>query len=178
MNKNDHKQLFEEWGIKTPLFTLCGTSGWCRVVSVYDGDTMKCVIPVFGGYYKFNTRISGIDTCEIRSKTEENKTLALRARDRLITLITGGKITSTSTDFLSKSEIDKIFDKDVYLVWIDCGKFDKYGRILVDIKINCDDAETVSDILIREGLAYRYSGDTKMTEEEQRNILKIQEEIE
>lgn len=174
MSKEHNVDDFREWGIKTPLFTLCGTSGWCRVISVYDGDTIKCVIPVFGGYYKFNTRINGIDTCEIRSKTSENKTLALRARDRVINLITG-KMTENmgnTGNTWSKSEIDKIFEDDVYLVWIHCGEFDKYGRILVDVKINPDDKDTISDILIREGLAYRYSGNTKMTEAEQLEVLR------
>ena len=58
-----------------------------RIVSIYDGDTCTCIIPIDKKIYKFNVRLAEIDTCEIRSKNENNKQLALEARKRLCNLI-------------------------------------------------------------------------------------------
>ena len=45
---------------------------YCKVVSVYDGDTIKVVFPIIGSgsmkLYKWNCRINGVDTPELRTK--------------------------------------------------------------------------------------------------------------
>lgn len=43
-------------------------------------------------------------------------------------------------------------------------EFDKYGRVL--IKIYDDDYNCINDLLVREGLAYKYDGGTKKKFEE------------
>lgn len=155
----------QKYGVETPYFTLRGISTYARVVSVYDGDTMTCVIPVLGHYFKFHTRMMGIDTCEIRSKRDANKQLALRAKGLVLELITSGGISRDNT--LSKAEIETFLQVNPCIVWIECLDFDKYGRVLINVKVTQDSTETVSDILIKEHLAYQYGGDTKLTEEEQ-----------
>ena len=54
-------------------FTLEGVKIPGKVVKVYDGDTVHIVFPVFGKMYKWNCRISRIDTPELRTKNEKEK---------------------------------------------------------------------------------------------------------
>lgn len=53
---------------------------------------------------------------------------------------------------------DLILDKCVYLY---CMEFDKYGRLLGNIKLDHNDEKTVNDIMINEGYGYPYYGDIK-----------------
>lgn len=166
MDTNTTKELFRQHGGTTPLFSLNGIKTWVRVIDVYDGDTLTCILPVFDQYYKFQVRMMGIDTCEIRSKNKANKDKAQQARDRLIHLIT-----QSPQKITSKKDIDLLFEKEVYLVWLHCLEFDKYGRLLGAIYLSDTASESFSEILIREKLAYAYTGDTKLTEEQQLQIL-------
>jgi endonuclease YncB( thermonuclease family) len=154
-------ESFRAHGGNTPAFSLDGVQTWVRVVDIYDGDTLTVVIPCFGGFYKFSVRMGGIDTCEIRSKLKANKDKAYAARDRVIQCIT-----KNERKLMTKKEIQQLLDSNVYLVWAQCKEFDKYGRLLANIYVE-QGGETLSDILIREKLAYAYEGDTKLTEEEQ-----------
>ena len=56
-------------------------------------------------------------------------------------------------------------------MWIECVDFDKYGRLLTNVFLNKEDDKSISDILLEEKLAYKYNGDTKLTEEEQIKLL-------
>jgi len=162
------KELFVPYDNRTRKFSLEGECTYARVTSVHDGDTMTCVIPFRDEFFKFSIRLDGIDTCEITSETPLNRELATRARNRLIGLVTGGKSTLLDQHaFDQRKNVCKFFDKDVYLVWIECGDFDKYGRVLVNAKLHPDDTRSLSDILISEHLAYKYEGGKKLTEQEQ-----------
>lgn len=155
-----------------------------RVVDIYDGDTCSVIIYYGGKYLKYPVRLHGIDTCEIKSKNNENKELAYKARHRLYNLITNKQL----DDYKCKrTEIRKILNDDVYLVSLDISGLDKYGRLLANITkyndfnkqnilnlINSiksnkknDKIKTFSDILLEEKLAYAYDGKTKKTEDEQ-----------
>lgn len=156
----------------TPEFSLQGHQTYARVVNIYDGDTMTCVIPYLGAFFKFSVRLGGIDTCEMRSKHPINKELAYKARNRIISLVTRGRMTPTENT--TKTDIEMFLNSQVFLVHLTCQKSDKYGRILVDVRQEPFDLFTFSNILIQERLAYAYQGDTKLTEEEQRNMLMVQ----
>lgn len=149
----------------TPFFNLNGLKSYARVVDITDGDTINCVIPLFNNYYKFNFRLSGIDTCEMKSKNELNKKLAIEARDLLFEIITNNKLKN-----LSKQEISQILNEDVYLVWIECLNYDKFGRVLAKISLN-ENSESFSEILINKKLAYKYNGEKKLSEEEQLKLF-------
>ena len=86
---------------------------------------------------------------------------------RLFNLITNKEPTS------DKKEIKKILNNDVYLLWIKCYDFDKYGRVLGDLYLQKEDTKSISDILIEEKLAYVYTGHAKLSEEEQIKLLYI-----
>ena len=47
------------------------------------------------------------------------------------------------------------------LVYLKCGGFNKYGRLLGDIYINKTDTESVNDLMIKNNHAYEYHGGTK-----------------
>jgi endonuclease YncB( thermonuclease family) len=166
------KQLFTPYDNKTREFSLSGTNTYARVTSVHDGDTLTCVIPVFNQFFKFTARLDGIDTCEISSDNSLNKQIAITARNRLIDLVSNGASRLLDQNLLdNRRVVCDIFDKDVYLVWLECGKFDKYGRLLTKAKLHPLDPKCFSQTLIDEHLAYKYDGGKKLTEEQQINEL-------
>ena len=98
---------WEKYDNKTEMFSFKGQKIKCKVVSVYDGDTMKVVFPLNNKMYKWNCRLLGIDTPELRTKDTHEKELAKIAKENLIKLVLNKVIT------------------------IQCGGWDKYGRLLV-----------------------------------------------
>jgi endonuclease YncB( thermonuclease family) len=165
------EELFKKYDNNTtPHFSLNGQKMWGRVVSLYDGDTLTVALNVFSGVYKFSVRMNGIDTCELKSKCENNKELAKSARSRLLSLITGKDVSETSI-WNDRRKINNILNKGMYFVWVECFDFDKYGRLLANIYSCENSTECFSKVLIKEKLAYEYKGDTKMTEEEQVECL-------
>lgn len=164
------KRKFASFGTNTPEFSFMGRKLWARVVSIYDGDTLTLVFPVSDCMYKFNARMFGIDTCEMKSKEAANKTLAIRARNRVIELVTKKPLAIAANS--ARKDIVRYLEEDVYLVWIECLEFDKYGRVLVKVFPDSEsEAKTFSDVLIEEKLAYPYFGDTKLSENGQTTTL-------
>ena len=129
---------------KTPMFSLENKIKLCKVVNVYDGDTCKVVFKMNNQLSRWNIRMTGYDTPEMRPpKSQAN-------RDEEI------KAAKEAKDFL----ISKIMNKN-QLVYIKCGKFDKYGRLLGEIYINKNDKKSINQIMIDEGHGYAYDGGTK-----------------
>lgn len=161
---------FSNYGFDTPYMTLNGLVTKARVVSVYDGDTLTLVIPFNGSVYKFNCRMMGIDTCEIKSKLQKNKDNAVRARNRVLQLI-GVPIHDLDMT-LTRAKIQSLLAEKVYTCWVKCYENEKFGRTLVDVRANEDPlSPTLAQILIDEKLAYEYKGETKLTEEQQTHLL-------
>lgn len=105
-----------------------------KVVSVYDGDTVKIVFPFLGQLFKWNCRLTGVDTPELRTRNELEKQHGYFVRDKLR---------------------EKILNK---VVEVECGDFDKYGRLLTTIYIENDN---VNEWLIKNDYAFAYDGGTK-----------------
>jgi len=150
----------------TPVFSFDGINGMSRVVDITDGDTIKAIINFKDSYYKIIVRLNNIDTCETKSKCEENKNLGIEAKKRLYNLITNKTI-----DTNDKKQIKQELNSNCYLIYLKCYDFDKYGRVLGDIYHNETDDTSFSSILIKEKLAYVYGGKTKLTEKEQIELL-------
>lgn len=159
MSKELSKYNYEN----TEEFSLNNLIIEARVVDIYDGDTCTCIIPFNNSYSKFHIRLEGIDTCEIKSKDEIQKNLALEAKKKLCCLI--------SSDFdnidlnITRKELRKLLNEKCYIIKLKCGEFDKYGRLLGYLfNDNCDcqnNEESYNYCLIREKLAYAYDGGTK-----------------
>ena len=166
MNKED----FRQFGGSTPELSINGLKSYGRLIDVYDGDTIKVILPTFGSYYKFSIRLNDIDTCEIRSKDKILQNNGIKARDRLFELVTNIKV-------ITKNDIKKTLESDVYLVWVDCCNKDKYGRVLANIYKDNDTTKSFSEILLEEKLAYKYEGKTKLSDDDIKNELNIIEEL-
>lgn len=160
----------------TSLFSLNGSNTLARIINIHDGDTITCILPCFNNYYKFNIRLNGIDTCELKSTDPILKEKALSAKKRLFQYISDVPYTSTTN-------IIDFFDKHIVFVWLECKNFDKYGRLLADVfkvNIGCADGDlklqpSLSDLLLKEKLAYEYHGERKLTEQEIKDLF-IEEE--
>ena len=115
-------------------FTLDGLIKTAKVVKVYDGDTITVIFKHKDEYNKWNCRIYGIDTPEIKTKNPEEKKAAILARDFLKDLI-----------------LEKI-------VQIECLGFDKYGRLLTNVFY---DDKNVMKTMIENKFGKLYFGGTK-----------------
>ena len=115
-------------------FSFKGDEKKAKVVEVYDGDTVKVVFPVQDKLYKFTCRIQHVDTPEVRTRNKLEKAYGLKVRDILR---------------------EKILGK---LVSIICDDFDKYGRLLIDIKL---EDTLLSHWLILNNYAFEYDGGKK-----------------
>jgi endonuclease YncB( thermonuclease family) len=159
---------FQLYDINTKPFTLNGKTTFVRLVDILDGDSLVVILPIFGNFYKYHIRINGIDTCEIKSKNESNHNLALQARCELLKIITGYDHPLDIT----RPMIKNILNSKVYVLYIECKEFDKYGRLLADVYLNDTKTLSLSQHLINNNLAYIYHGNTKLTESEQLDKLK------
>ena len=119
------------------------------VIKVYDGDTITIAtkLPyVESPLYRFSVRLNGIDCPEIKGKNALEKQVAHYAKM-----------------YVS----DRVLHKTIYL---DNVKTEKYGRVLADVYINPilqaarqeqRQNESLSQMLLRNGLAVEYDGGTK-----------------
>ncbi len=121
-----------------PLFSLAGQTHVAKVVDVYDGDSIKIVIHLSGIFHKFNCRLSGIDTPEMRSKDLTEKLYA---------------------HYVTKKVKEHLLNK---MVIVDCEKFDKYGRLLIWIRVNNPEIPyPFNEYIIKQNWGIKYDGRTK-----------------
>jgi len=158
-----------------------------KVVKVYDGDTITCIVNNMNQWIKYTIRLSDIDTCEmkINTKNMNNREIidagrsiicSKMAKARLIELITNGRIKYDihNNDKAYPKLIDEMInDMDVF-VKIKIEKYEsKFGRQLGRI-YGVDDTEylvSYNQILLDEHHAYRYNGGTKLTILQQLQIV-------
>ena len=120
---------------ETIPFKVPITNGY--VLKVYDGDTITIAskLPFENSpIYRFSVRLAGIDTPEIKGKTEKEKNMAKDAKNKLETMIMG---------------------KQILLKNINT---EKYGRILADIYL--EDIH-INKWMIEQNLAIEYAGGKK-----------------
>ena len=103
-----------------------------KVIDVYDGDTFTLAFYSKGQLYRTKVRMLGIDTPELRGKTEQEKEKARVARDALSDVI-----------------LNKVVDLKNMTVEV------KWGRLLADVWFG----EThVNTFMLQEGYAVPYGG--------------------
>lgn len=108
-----------------------------EVIRIIDGDTIEILIDIgFNIFHKEKVRLNRIDTPEIHSKNEFEKKLGKEAIDYLQAWIEKQNSLSIRTS-----------------------KDDKYGRILGEIY--GDSSKSINDLLIENGYAWEYYGDSK-----------------
>ena len=109
------------------------------VIKVYDGDTITIAtkLPMLNSpLYRFSVRLNGIDTPEMKSTNEDEKTAAMEVKNILTTML------------LNKKVVLKNLQNE------------KYGRILADVYL---DDLCINEWLLTERLAVKYDGGTKKT---------------
>lgn len=152
----------------TSKFSLKGRKFHGKCVDIYDGDTATFCIFININVYRFNMRLLGIGTPEIRPSNNDSdrnnqKLAANYVKNRFLQLIVDSEIDLNK--IYSKKEIRKLLENNLRLVTIYCNKFDNYGRCLVKIFRNedetDDDSKSINNILINEKLACKYEGGVK-----------------
>lgn len=111
-----------------------------KFVKNYDGDTLTVDIPGVHPFFGQNlkVRVRGIDTPEVKGKNACEKDHARMAR-RLV-----------------EAELKHAKRIDLQVNYKD--KFDKYGRMLVNVLY---EGKNLADVLLQNRLAVRYEGKTK-----------------
>lgn len=126
------------------FFNFNGRVFEAKVLKCYDGDTIYCAFLFDGKYQKFKIRMFGYDSPEMRPKKTIEESVRIEIKKKAME---------------AKLRIEElILNKRVYLF---CKEFEKYGRILCDVKINMDDNITINQIMINENHGYEYYGKTK-----------------
>jgi endonuclease YncB( thermonuclease family) len=114
-------------------FSLNGLKTEGKVVHVYDGDTCSIIFEYKNEIVKFRCRLNGINTPELNSSNKDEHEKAIICRNKLITLVTNVD-TTLLTKNMSKKDIKNLLDTNTKLINIECFKFDKYGRLLVNLE--------------------------------------------
>jgi micrococcal nuclease len=113
-----------------------------KVENVVDGDTIDVLIDLgFDILFASRVRLAGIDTPESRTKDLKEKALGLEAKEYLKKALKDAKSVVIKTEKMDSSE--------------------KYGRILGWVYIN-GDTVSLNDMMINDGYAWGYLGDTKV----------------
>lgn len=117
-----------------------------KVIKVYDGDTFTIGTALYNQYFRFSVRMAGIDCAEMKGSCENEKKIAVLARDQLS---------------------DKIMGKTVKLENL---KMDKYGRLLAYVYLlpitNPLKKYSVNQWMLDQGYAVPYYGGKKKRPEE------------
>lgn len=141
--KENIKEL-QKCSKNTSFFNFNNEIHLAKIVECYDGDTVYCIFKHDKKYTKFKIRMYGYDSPEMRPSKK------IPEAERIII---------KQNALLAKKRIEElILDKCVYLY---CMEFDKYGRLLGNIKLNQKDEKTINDIMINEGYGSPYYGGTK-----------------
>ena len=136
-------------------YSLDGQRLLGKVVDVYDGDTCKIILLQDGKFVRYTCRLAGIDTPEMKSKTDG----AYRARNRLIQLATNVEIDLANRG--THPATTRLIQANTRLVNVHCQTFDKYGRLLVKIYAQEDAGSCLNDVLLTEHMANSYDGGHK-----------------
>ena len=141
-NKTKTEEVIDEihYGLipkDLPLFVPPLKTG--KVIKVYDGDTITIASKVPGlinsPIYKFLVRLNGIDTPEMKTHNNDEKEIAIKARDALS---------------------EKIMGKVIRLENV---QTEKYGRLLCEIYIG---DTHLNKWMIDQRYALEYDGGTKI----------------
>ena len=113
-----------------------------KVENVVDGDTIDVVIDLgFDIMFASRVRLAGIDTPESRTKDLKEKALGLESKEYLKKALKDANSVVIKTEKMDSSE--------------------KYGRILGWLYVN-GDTVSLNDMMINDGYAWGYLGDTKV----------------
>ena len=137
-----------------PVFSLKGVITYGKILKNYDGDTADCLLIYKDNLMRFKVRFYGYDSPEMKPSLniENREEIILKAKDAKYKL---WKLTTKTDDYQ--------FHKT--LIKIECGDFDKYGRLLItayDFDIEeLEFSKSINKMMIDEGYGYSYLGGKK-----------------
>ncbi len=108
--------------------------GPCKLIDIYDGDTIKAEFPIDNENskkYIWKCRLYGINSPEIKTKNSEEKSKGLLSKDHLHSLLTNKEL------------------------MIECKGLDCFGRVLCILFSN-DIKGNINDLMIKDGFAVEY----------------------
>jgi endonuclease YncB( thermonuclease family) len=114
-------------------FDLNGNKIICKVLRVYDTDTITVGFKYSAKFYKKNIRLDGIDAPELHSKVSKESKLCQLGREWI------------SNNYLNK------------LIVVEMGAMDKYGRIIGTL-YDKDTNDIINDKLIEMKFVRKYGG--------------------
>ena len=113
-----------------------------KVENVVDGDTIDVLIDLgFDILFASRVRLAGIDTPESRTKDLKEKALGIESKEYLKKALKDAKSVVIKTEKMNSTE--------------------KFGRVLGWVYIN-GDTVSLNDMMINDGYAWGYLGDTKV----------------
>ncbi len=98
----------------TPTYSLNGKRLACKILKIYDGDTLWLAIKIHGKYYKYKCRMYGYDSPEMKPPLKQ------KDRDDEI------KRAHEAKDYLAKLMYEKHIEAEFF-------GYCKYGRPLVNL---------------------------------------------
>lgn len=144
-----------------PRFSFAGQSFYTRIIDMYDGDSFRIVVHVNGTIAYAMTRLTGIDTAEMRSKSAAEKAVALESRDFAL----AWALKTEEKTFAKKKDVKAALAETPAIVFVKCHDNDRYGRILIEVFRDRDDAEasrnSLNSLMLAKGGAVAYEGGTK-----------------
>ena len=143
-NKSLDNSLVKLDAIQVPYFTWKGQSFYAKPCHIYDGDTFSICWIWKDEPIKYRCRCLGYDAPEMKPamsnpNRENEQILAKKSKDRFKELLNANPNG---------------------LIKVECGDFDKYGRILVTIW-NDIEQKSINQIMIDEGHGKIYDGGSK-----------------
>lgn len=137
-----------------------------RLCDIIDGDSIILEIELFECHkYKFRCRIKHIDVPSLKC---EHPCLRRKSKAAIKFMLSFLDIKLKKSN---RTSIQKHLSENNVVVKVECGHFDKYGRVLINL-FN-DKMVNYGDELIKLKLAYRYDGGKKKTNLEQVEYLKF-----
>ena len=145
------------------MFSLQNQSFMAKVVDVYDGDTCSVVIHQDNcRLTKFRVRCAGYDSPEMRppkdlANREDVIQKAMLARNYFVSKVTDCSLVIDK--LYTKAEMQDILRTNTKIIHIQCGEWDKYGRLLADFYV---DGCHINADMIAQKHGYPYDGGKKL----------------
>lgn len=126
------------------VFSFAGQRFLAKIVDYYDGDTITVAFEFSGRLIQYKARLAGYDSPEMRPLKSAPNRFAEKVAAQ-----------AARTALIGRVEDD--------LVFIECGEFDKYGRILVTVFLRdgTKNGQNVNEWMVAQGHGTPYAGGKK-----------------
>ncbi len=151
-------------------FDFNGKTFIAKPCHFYDGDTFSAIFEHNGQIIKYRCRCVGYDTAEIKPRRAGLIALAPKVpmasklphvADKTSQLQLDAAAAEKKLAQAAKTRfVELVTSHPSGLCLIQCGEFDKYGRLLVTV-FNGVDKDSINSIMIKESHGKAYSGGTK-----------------